>query len=453
MPPALPVVGNMLSFKPSRMHLILEEWAERYGTPYRVRMASRNMLVIDDHEEVARIMKARPGAFRRCRPVESVFRELGVAGLFSSEGENWERQRRLVMKAFDPKHLRHYFPSLGVVTGRLQQRFAKAASAGAALDLAAEFMRYTLDVTAGLAFGADINTLENDADPLQRYLDKVFPAINRRMNSVYPYWRYLKLPSDRALDRDLAQVRRAIDGFVVAARARMVANPALAETPTNLLEALLAARDRPGSEFSEADVSGNVFTALLAGEDTTANTLAWLCYYLCEHPQVQGRVRDEVLALTQGAPLDFAQADELPYLDAAIREAMRLKPVAPLLVHETTEAVEVMGIPLRKGTPVATLLRRMGMEATAFPNPSVFLPERWLGEDHAIQASAKKRLMPFGGGPRFCPGRYLAMLEIKMVTAMLVTQFTLTRDTSSAVSERFALSMMPDGLRVLLRAR
>ncbi len=461
-PRSLPVVGSMLSLAldQSTAHTAFERWAKELGTPYRVRLGKRYMMVVDDPGEIAAIMKARPGAFRRVRPLEGIFKEMGIAGVFSAEGADWERQRRLVMKAFDPGHLRSYYPSLVAVTQRLRRRFERAADSGELLDLQAEFMRYTVDVTAGLAFGADINTIDSGEDRIQAHLDKIFPAINRRMTAPFAYWRSVKLPSDHALDADLAHVREAIDGFIAQARQRMQAQPELAQTPGNLIEALLAARDREGSGFSDDDVSGNVFTALLAGEDTTANTLAWLCHYLCADSHIQAVLCDEAVAETPAGQDDmqaYAAADSLPKIDAAIKEAMRLRPVAVLLSHESNEATSVSGIAIRARTPVCTLLRPAGLDANLFPQPHAFLPTRWyapeaLGLTPEQVAKAKKVLMPFGAGPRFCPGRYLAMLEIKMVTAMMVRHFELAAD-GGEVTERYALSMMPSGLKVRLRHR
>ena len=456
-PPAWPLVGSLPYFDPPRVHLVIEEWARRYGTPFRVNLARRWMLVIDDPAEIARILRSRPGAFRRVRPVESIFRELGIAGLFSSEGADWERQRRMVMKAFDPAHLKSYFPNLVGVTRRLLARFERAAAAGEVLDLQLEFMRYTVDVTAGLAFGIDINTIEGGDDAIQRHLDKVFPAINRRMSAIFPWWRHVKLPADRLLERDLAEVQRAIDGFITQARERMEADPALRGLPGNLIEALLAARDAPDSGFTDADVSGNVFTALLAGEDTTANTLAWLTCYLAEEPHAQAAAQAEADAVLGAARVidDFERVEALEYLGAATREAMRLKPVAPLLSHESNEPVTVCGIELRARTPVATLMRPAGLNPALFPDPLAFRPERWLGDVRGTEreSAARRVLMPFGGGPRFCPGRYLALLEIRMVTAMLMKNFRIERVGAEPVRERNALSMLPEGFRARLHRR
>lgn len=453
-PGGIPYFGNVLQFRPSRMHLQLEDWARRYGTPYRLRLIGRDMLVIADAPTIAELLRARPWTFRRARPVQSVFREMGIAGVFSAEGETWERQRRLVMRAFDPARLKRYFPSLVTVTSRLFRRWQQAAARGDVLDIQMELMRYTVDVTAGLAFGADINTIEGGADVIQRHLENIFPMVNRRTTAPFAYWRSIKLPADRALERDLAAARDAVEGFIAQARARLAADPSLRENPSNLIEALLAARDAPGSEFTDADVSGNVFTALLAGEDTTANTLAWLCHYLCEEPATQDALHAETAAvLGAGQQVEaFEQLNALPYTEAATREAMRLRPVAPVLSFEALKNTEVGTFSLAAGDIVAALMRLPGMNPQLLDAPEQFRPERWLSAEDARLSAAKKALMPFGGGPRFCPGRYLALAEIKMVATMLARNFRIAREPGE-VGERYQLSMMPTGLRVRLEAR
>jgi cytochrome P450 len=217
------------------------------------------------------------------------------------------------------------------------------------------------------------------------------------------------------------------------------------------------ARDQPGSEFTDQDVSGNIFTALLAGEDTTANTLAWLCHYLCDHPQVQMRMAAEADAMLAGADVitRFEQAAQAPYIDAATREAMRLKPVAPVLFFESNEATRVGDIEIAARTPITTLMRPPAIDEAVFPDALAFRPERWLagGANETETAESKRALMPFGGGPRFCPGRYLALLEIRMVASMLVHNFSLQRRPGTRATERYNLSMMPEGLWVQLEER
>jgi len=246
-----PLVGNLPQFRLPRLHEQLEGWADRYGLLFRLRLGGKPVLVLADGVLISSILRDRPDRWRRLRVIRSVINEMGGDGVFTAEGDDWRRQRRLVMSAFDPGHLARFFPSLVRVTGRLDRRLAQAAHAEEAIDLQAQLMRYTVDVTAGLAFGSDVNTIEGGPDVLQRHLDKVFPMIYRRINLPFPYWRHLRLPSDRAFDRHLAEVHRSVHGFIAQARQRMADEPERAAQPRDLLEALLAARDADGSALSE----------------------------------------------------------------------------------------------------------------------------------------------------------------------------------------------------------
>ena len=361
------------------------------------------------------------------------------------------------MAGFDPSHVKRYFPALKEVAQRLADRWTRAARRHADIELQSDLMRYTVDTIAGLAFGAKVNTLESDGDVIQKHLDKIFPAIFKRLFAPLPLWRWVRTSADRQLAVSIGEVMAAVNGFVAQARERLKAQPELRENPGNLLEAMIAAADQPDSGMDDKQVAGNVLTMLLAGEDTTANTLAWLCYLLAETPDAQRAVQEEadtVLGARMVAD-DAPLIDALRVTEAATREAMRLKPVAPLLTHESNEAVVVSGIELRARTPIATLLRPAGLDPALFPEPNSFRPARWLDPSLTAEreSGAKRVLMPFGAGPRFCPGRHLAMQEILMVTAMMMKSFSIERDTGSQVRERFALSMMPEGFRARLRLR
>jgi hypothetical protein len=127
----------------------------------------------------------------------------------------------MVMAALDPGHVKAFFPMLLTVAERLRGRWEKAARTGAEIDLQADLMRYTVDVVAGLAFGTDVNTLESDADVIQRHLKPDLPGARRRVMAPFPYWHYLKMPSDRALERSVREVRAAIETFIAAAKERL----------------------------------------------------------------------------------------------------------------------------------------------------------------------------------------------------------------------------------------
>ena len=134
-------------------------------------------------------------------------------------------------------------------------------------------MRYTVDVTTDLAFGYDINSLEQEGNVIQQHLEKVFPMLTDRLIALFPYWRYFKLPVDRALDRAPIEVRKTVREFIAHGRAELARHPQRIEHPTNQLESLLAARDEDDTRCSEDEPYANAVTVLLAGEDTTANSI------------------------------------------------------------------------------------------------------------------------------------------------------------------------------------
>jgi len=269
------------------------------------------------------------------------------------------------------------------------------------------------------------------------------------------YWRHVKLPADRALDAHLEAFRSAVQGFIAAARQRMAANPALREEPGNLIEAMIASRDKPGNALTDEDVAANVATMLLAGEDTTANTLAWMVVMLARHPWALERATAEVRrALGEDRMVTrLEQLDALEFVEACAHETMRLKPVAPILPQQAERDTVLGGIAIPKGTLCIFLMRGGTSDARHFPRPDVFDPDRWLREE----AGGTKRIaMPFGAGPRMCPGRYLALLEIKMAIATLLGGFRLDKVESAdggAVQEHLAFTMAPTPVVMRLQPR
>jgi cytochrome P450 len=447
-----PIVGNLLQVKPQRIHQNVEQWCRRFGPVMRLYFGPRAVLVIANHTTINAVLRERPGVFRRPSITAKVSAELGgLPNVFNAEGADWRNQRRMVMAGFAPRPIRAYFPALVNVALRLQRRWEGAAHEQRQIDLSSDLKRYTVDIIAGLAFGQDVNTLEAGDNVIQQHLDLILPGIARRSLSIMPYWRYFKLPQDRQLERSSAALRTEVYALIAQSRQRMLADPALRDKPSNLLEAMLAAADQPDSGVNNDMVAGNVTTMLLAGEDTTANTIAWLLYLLRSNPQTLQKATAEVKQLApDSASFTLEQMDTLVYLDAAVQEAMRLKPVGPFMPVEAIVDTAVEGVHVPKGSLVWCVMRYDSVNETHFPNAQTFEPERWLAQGIDKQIST-----PFGAGPRTCPGRYLALLEIKVAVAMLLGRFEIASvDTADGQEpqELMAFVMSPVGLRMRLNA-
>jgi len=435
-PTGLPGLGNALQLRPERLHLMIERWGRRYGPVFRFAMGPRQVVGFTDPETVNAILRERPHGYRRWREVEAVANEIGVIGPFTSEGDDWKRQRRLAVTALNTNHLRRYFDVIRVATDRLHTRLSGQDEA-AILD---DFMSYSVDVTTALAFGHDLNTLERGDGELQVHIGNVFELLARRILSPVPYWHVFKPPADRTAEHSLEVIKGEIAAFIAQARRRMEERPELREAPENFLESMLAT-----PEYSEHDVIGNVFTMLFAGEDTTANTLAWATSLLAQDPRARARLQAEADAVLGAArtPAEAETVDAMVFAEAVFREAARLKSVAPIIFVEPIADTAAAGVELPAGTRVACLTRQVGRPTV----PERFDPERWLSNGHD-----PKTFLSFGAGPRFCPGRNLAFLEGKTALAMLARNFDWEL-AGPPPREKLGFTMSPNGLRVKLRAR
>ena len=453
-PKGAPILGNLHQIDSSRLHLVLEGWTKRYGPTFQFRIANRRVIVITDPEQCDQILRARPDTFRRGAIQGAIFAEMNLEGVFSAEGEAWRRQRKLSAAALAQRNLRGLYSKVETVTLRLLARWRRRADAGEALDVVDELKRYTVDVTTLLTFGYDIDTIQQDDEIIQRKLDLVFPMINRRLFAAFPLWRYLRLPADRRFDRTLAELRSWLDGLIVASRERLAAEPERTERPTNFIEAMLTARDDEGNAFSDAVIFANLMIMLLAGEDTTANTLAWAIHHLLDCPDRVAPLREEadrVLGSSEAAT-DVDMASRLEWAAAVANETMRLRPVAPVLGMTANVETVVGDLKLPAGAGVLLLTRPSAVDSVNFGDPQTFRPERWMGQD--VGPHDPSTLFPFGGGPRMCPGRALALAEINTLLSMLYKNFEVERvGDPREVHERYGVTMSPVGLKVLLRRR
>jgi len=454
-PRRLPILGNVQSlYRPDRFVFKVEEWCQRYGPIFRFDVGPRKVVALSDPDDINAILRDRPDSFKRGADIETVFREAGTGGVFSAEGDEWRRARRLVVTALNSNNLHRYFHVVRTAGERLRARLERDATSGEAFDISRTLTAYSLDIISTLAFGHDLNTLKRGETELQQHIERHFAALNRRALAPIPYWRWIRLPADRAWEQSLSELRGAVAGFIEKARQRIQARPELREEPENFLESMLVAQEVEG-EFSDDEIIGNTLTLLIAGEDTTAHTMAWTAWLLGRRPDVQQRWAEEAREVLGeerfvGA---YEKVGELSYGEAVLRESMRLRPVVPFTGFRPLEDVTIADVRVPAGTDVMVMLRQAGLYRSGVDRALEFDPRRWL-EDDKSAVPDRKSFLAFGAGPRFCPGRNLAFLEAKAGMATIARNFEIELDESAGpVTEKQNFTTVPENLRVRLKAR
>jgi cytochrome P450 len=221
---------------------------------------------------------------------------------------------------------------------------------------------------------------------------------------------YLDFPFSpyRTFLRRRAEVDRVLRGVI---RARM-ASPE--PDGTDILSLLIASRDEQGRPMTEDELRDELITMLVAGHETTATSLSWAFACLLEHPDVAARLTAELDAARTGDAVDVDALANLAYLDAVIKETLRLRPVIPDVVRQTQAPFQLAGYTIPAGVHLTPCIHLAHRRPETYPEPERFRPERFL--DVRIDPYA---WLPFGGGIRRCLGQAFALYEMKIVLGVI----------------------------------
>lgn len=453
-PKGLPLIGLAHKVKINDLHNQVQQWAQEYGGVYKLKLGPSNLTVVTKPEIIQEILRLRPDEFIRMAKMDRVIREQGFHGVFNAEGDDWRMHRSMVAKGLDVRHQQQFFPHMEKCIERLYRKWERDAENGNIVDIQQDFLRFTVDVTTYLAFGYEMNTIEEKGGVIQDHLEKIFPRIFKRINDPIPFYKLFRTQGDKEFDHAVAEIKKVLDEFVANGKQRLQDNPELRENPENVLEAILVAAEEE-ENFGDEEVKGNLMTLLLAGEDTTAHTLAWAIYLLADNQQLIPEMRKEIDAILGDEPWvkEYKDQSKLKYVEGVANETLRLNPVAPLMLNEPTEDIEIDGYLFKKGARLLLQTRWGATNPGYFTDPEEFNPGRWIAASRCPVHNTDA-FVPFGSGPRYCPGRNLALLEMKLVLSMLFKNFDVEMLTNrEEVHEIMAFTMMASEYKVKLTKR
>ncbi len=387
-----------------------------YGDVARFEMGPTPMTVVCAPSAIERVLVAEADSFRKPEFQDDGVTDLLGDGLLLSEGETWERQRDLANPAFSMQRLADMADR---ITDHAEAR-TDAWTPGDVVDVEEAMTQVTLDVILDLMLGVELSR-DRVAD-IQAALQPVGERFRPNpIRFATPSW--VPMPGDREFDVAVGDLEAVLDD-VLARRegtAGEGAGTSAGDPPMDLLSILLRARDR--GEQSADQLRDELMTVLLAGHDTTALTLTYTWVLLSEHPGAAARVHEEVDEVLDGDRPSMAHVREFDYLEWVIQEAMRLYPPVYTLFREPTEDVRLCGYEVPAGDPVMLPQWAVHRSERFYENPDRFEPERWRPE----RARERPRFayFPFGGGPRHCIGKHLAMLEAKLIVAHVASTYRL----------------------------
>jgi cytochrome P450 len=280
----------------------------------------------------------------------------------------------------------------------------------------------TLEVVMRAVFGVD------DAERLDRLRDALRPLLDMGTNQLamvsiaFPVMR--RTLGKRVWD-NFKRLRAHADELIYDEIRRRREDPSTPDRD-DVLSILLQARDEAGAPMTDAELRDELMTLLLAGHETTATSISWAFDLLLHNPDKLARLREDIAA----------GRDE--YLDAVIKETLRIRPVVPGVVRKLTEPLELRGYEIPAGTRVAPNIYLTHTNPAIYPEPREFRPERFL-ENGADTYS----WIPFGGGIRRCLGASFAMYEMKVVIPAILQRVEAEAAGPSERIRRRAITFAP----------
>ena len=417
--PGLPLLGNMLEFRSDRLAPMTRVWLG----PVPIHLCS-------DADLAREILVERADAFKKARAMSVFLRPLLGDGLLSADAELHRRHRKLLAPAFAPKRLAAYGETMVGETARQVAAWRD----GAVVDVAAEMMQMTLAIAGRTLFGADVR---GDATVVDRGLTMAMRALVANLHSWVRLGYRWPLPRHLRMRRAIAMLDEVVYRLIREGRARGT------DTGDVMSILLLARDDEDGTGLSDRQVRDEVMTLLLAGHETTANTLAWTWYELGRHPAIARLVADEVDAALGGRAATPDDLPRLPYTLQVIEEAMRLHPPAYATGRETTRDVTIGGRRFPPGATILINIRGIHHRGDYYPDPLAFRPERMAIAEK--KARPRERYLPFGAGPRVCIGSHFALMEAQLALATMVQQVALAPAWTGVVVPEPLVTLRPRG--------
>lgn len=458
-PSTLPVLGNTLDVinNYDTFHDWVTEQSRHFGgKPWRIKVPGRaDIVFITNLQAFEDVAKTQFDVFGKGEDLRDLLEDFLGKSMIINDGEAWRFQRKVFVSLFSARALRENVTAVIRKNAlKLTKLFDRAAAEDHALDVFKLVNSFTIESFAEIGFGYHLGSLDAG---VPHEFELAFDRVDHRATKRYtlPVWlwklqRWLNVGEEAQYRRDMNTINSAVMGIIednLAKRARGE------QTDGKDMISLALNSAAEGELQDPADLLSIAIGALVAGRDGTAQTLAWMLHYFAENPRVEAKVRAELQeklpAIVNKDDMESffptsEQVTDLVYLEACIKETLRFYSSGSFNVKQALQDTFLSdGTFIPRGTQCVISGYAMGRLETIWgPDATSFRPERFIDEQTGklINFSSTQFTM-FHAGPRMCPGRNVAILEIKIVMAGLLRRFKFSEAPGQTVTYARAITM------------
>ncbi|XP_056693520.1 cytochrome P450 704C1 isoform X1 [Spinacia oleracea] len=455
-----PVQGTVfhLLFNFNKLYDYLTEIARKHPT-FRVLSPDQSDVYTTDVRNIQHILKTKFDTYTKGKYDRDILEDLSGEGIFAVDGDKWRQQRKIASFEFSARVLRDFSCAVFRISAA---KLVRIISANYIFDIHDMLMRCTLDSIFKVGFGVDMNCLEGSSKEGIEFM-KAFDDANALV-----YWRYvdplwklrraLNIGSEATLKKNIKVMDAFVNGVITTKR-KQLAEQQDSIVKEDILSRFIEASKKEPDQMTDQYLRDIILNFMIAGKDSTANTVSWFIYMLCKNPLIQEKIFQEVKEYIIDTDDeinidDFVDRisdeilDKMHYLHSALTETLRLYPGVPV-DGRTTQEDDVLpdGYKVKKGETVNYLAYTMGrMPYIWGDDADEFRPERWLDQNGVFQQESPFKFIAFHAGPRICLGKDFAYRQMKIVSIALLRLFRFRLgDETRKVTYRTMFTLHVDG--------
>ncbi|KAF9437245.1 hypothetical protein BGZ76_001483 [Entomortierella beljakovae] len=460
-PRGLPLIGNTIDMLSIPLTEILEahvKFRERYGRVYAMTVPKVGRIIYaNEPQALDHVLRTNFWNYEKGDALRLVSEPLVGKGIFGADGEHWKWQRKAASNIFSVKAFRQYTSDVFCIEGETAIEFLnKCVESGEAVDLQQLFYSYTLDSFGRIAYGESFECLKNPEkeNEFAAAYDRITYGIAGRIYT--PIWRLTDWLSGngKQVEKDSKYLREFGQGMIDKRR-QQIKDGLISSDKKDLLQLFLDL-EHDGESLSDSMLIDSILNFIIAGRDTTAQSLAWMFYHLLEgnsDPEVIEKINKESDEILQGGYPTYESTKQQKYLEACFYEAVRLYPSVPRATRRCIEDdVLPDGTKVYKGERVGWCSWAMSRDPGIWgPDAKEYKPDRWATKDKPHSS----KFVSFHHGPRTCIGQQYATIEAITISSMLLRKFSfeLVEPSAKATYSPSLTLPMAKGLFVRVKHR
>jgi enediyne biosynthesis protein E7 len=430
-PLGLRLIGSLREIRRDRLAFVKNAVAT-YGPLVAFQLGRRAMYLVSNPHDARHVLSRNADNYQKGLGIEHANPLLGV-GLLSSEDADWLEQRSLLQEAFHPRYLERFADVVLLEAQSALERWSSHGASELTYDLSMEMAQLTINVVAKALFGTGLG---RSAIQLVKDLQIVGDWAMRRVDALLPLpslaLSFTNFPTYNALRR-------------INLIARTIAQQIEKNETDDLhgFSAILRSIRHAGLSDKEADcrIRDQIVTFILAGYETTAATVSWAWYLLCNHPEVAKRVREELHTELGDRPPRYQDLARLTYTRMVVDETMRLYPPVWMITRRAITSDVLSGYTIPAGADVLVSIYSLHRRSEFWSEPETFDPQRFC---KFIKKPGHSPYWPFGIGRRSCIANSFGVIGAMMIIGYLAPRANFTLISQSVEAEP-GLTLRPRG--------